>query len=232
MLTNYFFISETQKLMFKNLNTRLSVCVNTKLFCVFKYSSIEVTVFHGKSQLFPNSWVAFILYWPLIIFFCTTSCSSDVAVEVKTHLSSMSVKWESCWGLLLTGFDASSSADSDMEFIQCKQGWPLTTFCEYHLRPIFMYKHICTYHSDKLKHVIKGLVNSSTFGLIDLPSEIRLCLALAACRPPELLRGLRSLGPPTLDSETLLLTTRQSANKIYETSLCQKCIFKNCIGLV
>ena len=75
------------------------------------------------------------------------------------------------------------------------------------------------------------MVDTSTFGLIKLPPTIRLCLALAACRPPELLRGLRSLGPPTLDSETLLLTSRQSANKIYETSLCQKCIFKNCIGL-
>ena len=56
----------------------------------------------------------------------------------------------------------------------------------------------------KEKQVIttNPLVYSTSF------HTIRFCLALAACRPPELLRGLKSLGPPTLNSENLLLTTR------------------------
>ena len=44
----------------------------------------------------------------------------------------------------------------------------------------------------------------------------RLGLTLVACRPPELLQGLRSLDQPTLDPENLLLTTRHVCKEIWD----------------
>ena len=78
-----------------------------------------------------------------------TSCSSEEAVEVKIHLNSMSVKWESCSGLLSTGFDASSL---DMELIQCIQEWPHTTFCEFQLSTILTYNHVIVIKNTLLYH--------------------------------------------------------------------------------
>jgi len=52
--------------------------------------------------------------------------------------------------------------------------------------------------------------------------HLLLCLALATCRPPELLQGLRSLAPPTLDSETLLLTSRWGGGPGTQLEVCQE----------
>ena len=126
-------------------------------------------------------------------------------------------KLDSC--VISADFDASRSTDFDMDLSQCIQGWSFISFCKFQF---FLSFHIQVETSlgdtciqCRFNHFKRWVFNPHLFVNWTFPSSDRFWLAVGASRPPEILRGLRNLGTPSLNSKNLLLTTRW----IYQTSL-------------
>ena len=81
-----------------------------------------------------------------------------------------------------------------------------------------------TFIQCQVNHFKRWVLNPHLSVNWTFPSSGRFWLAVGASRPTEILRGLRNLGTPSLNSKNLLLTTRW----IYQTSLSKS----NCTNLL